>query len=373
MAYDAWGSRRDLQGDAGVIAVDANNKLQGVPLVDNKGFTGQEELDQLGLVHLNGRIYDPLIGRFLSADPEIQDPMHSQSYNRYTYVWNNPTNDTDPTGFSKISDQMHDAQGWNWCAVCATQIADANAWNDVMNFGGPLTLDFGKSSGGDTTNTVQSSSASSQNSSILDGMSGVTPQGGLARGGLAQGNLKGAPSELGPGYDEYGNYSGPRPDPIKHITEFQIGGKDFEILYGSRPQQAMVQGWVEDNFSTPLGKIELPLLEGHRSLGLPVPYKIKIGIVLNWSGANPDGDEMYLDVYYRPRQLALVNGRPQNIYIEPERAMWHEFGHSAFGYRDVDYAGYHDMLNVIAVENQMARHFKKPPRLEYCLPENCGH
>ena len=62
--------------------------------------TGQEELDNLGLVHLNGRIYDPFVGRFLSADPEIQDPTHTQSYNRYSYVWNNPTNDTDPTGFA---------------------------------------------------------------------------------------------------------------------------------------------------------------------------------------------------------------------------------------------------------------------------------
>jgi hypothetical protein len=48
---------------------------------------------------MNGRVYDPLVARFLSADPIIQEPEHSQSYNRYTYVWNNPTNLTDPTGF----------------------------------------------------------------------------------------------------------------------------------------------------------------------------------------------------------------------------------------------------------------------------------
>jgi hypothetical protein len=49
---------------------------------------------------MNGRIYDPLLARFMSPDPLIQDPMHSQSYNRYSYAWNNPTNLTDPTGFS---------------------------------------------------------------------------------------------------------------------------------------------------------------------------------------------------------------------------------------------------------------------------------
>ncbi|MGB9992953.1 RHS repeat domain-containing protein, partial [Massilia sp. SM-13] len=71
-------------------------------VTDNRGFTGHEMLDQLDLVHMNGRIYEPLIARFLSADPLIQDPMHSQSYNRYAYVWNNPTNLTDPTGFAGV-------------------------------------------------------------------------------------------------------------------------------------------------------------------------------------------------------------------------------------------------------------------------------
>jgi RHS repeat-associated protein len=100
MAYDAWGSRRDLAGDPGVITVSANGQLGGQNEIDNKGYTGQEMLDQLQLVHLNGRVYDPFTARFISADPEIQDPSHSQSYNRYSYVWNNPTNDTDPSGFS---------------------------------------------------------------------------------------------------------------------------------------------------------------------------------------------------------------------------------------------------------------------------------
>jgi len=91
LEYDAWGKRRSLPGDA------TPDTLVGQ--VDNKGYTGHEMLDQLGLVHMNGRLYDPLVARFMSADPLIQDPMHSQSYNRYTYVWNNPTNNTDPTGF----------------------------------------------------------------------------------------------------------------------------------------------------------------------------------------------------------------------------------------------------------------------------------
>jgi RHS repeat-associated protein len=69
-------------------------------------------LDQLDLVHMNGRIYDPLVARMMSADPYIQDPLSSQSYNRYTYVWNNPTNMTDPTGFIAFSDLLSGFMNW---------------------------------------------------------------------------------------------------------------------------------------------------------------------------------------------------------------------------------------------------------------------
>jgi RHS repeat-associated protein len=91
-AYDSWGKRRTLASPA------TPDNIDGV--IDNKGYTGHEMLDKLDLVHMNGRVYDPLVARFMSADPLIQDPTHSQSYNRYTYVWNNPTNLTDPTGFA---------------------------------------------------------------------------------------------------------------------------------------------------------------------------------------------------------------------------------------------------------------------------------
>jgi RHS repeat-associated protein len=63
-----------------------------------RGFTGQEELD-FGLVHLNGRIYDPLIARMMSADPMVPDPLNGQAWNRYSYVVNNPLAFTDPSGY----------------------------------------------------------------------------------------------------------------------------------------------------------------------------------------------------------------------------------------------------------------------------------
>jgi RHS repeat-associated protein len=62
------------------------------------GYTGHEMMDEVGLIHMNGRLYDPVLGRFVSADFLIEDPSNLQSYNRYTYVWNNPLGSTDPSG-----------------------------------------------------------------------------------------------------------------------------------------------------------------------------------------------------------------------------------------------------------------------------------
>ncbi len=71
----------------------------GVANTTRQGFTGHEMLDNVGLVHMNGRVYDPALGRFLSADPLIGDLGDSQSLNPYAYVGNRPLNATDPTGY----------------------------------------------------------------------------------------------------------------------------------------------------------------------------------------------------------------------------------------------------------------------------------
>ncbi|NPD47901.1 hypothetical protein HNS40_20235 [Lentimicrobium sp. S6] len=89
-SYDPWGQRRDP------ITWEVYNdpSIAG----ENYGFTGHEHIDIFNLVNMNGRIYDPIIGRFISADPIIPFSNNSQSYNRYSYVLNNPLTYTDPSG-----------------------------------------------------------------------------------------------------------------------------------------------------------------------------------------------------------------------------------------------------------------------------------
>jgi RHS repeat-associated protein len=96
-SYDAWGQRRDALSYSGPPVDTAPG---GDADVTPRGYTGHEMLDGLGLVHMNGRIYDPLLGRFLSGDLVVQYPDSLQSYNRYSYVRNNPLSLVDLTGFT---------------------------------------------------------------------------------------------------------------------------------------------------------------------------------------------------------------------------------------------------------------------------------
>jgi RHS repeat-associated protein len=96
--YDPFGKRRynnstyDAFGN--VVADWTTNTNNGT----DRGFTGHEHLDDVGLVHMNGRIFDPLIGRFLQADSMVQAPGNLQNYDRYAYCYNNPLTCTDPSG-----------------------------------------------------------------------------------------------------------------------------------------------------------------------------------------------------------------------------------------------------------------------------------
>jgi RHS repeat-associated protein len=90
-SFDAWGRRRDKD--------DWTTTLTSEPtLFADRGFTGHEYLEDFKLYNMNGRLYDPVVGRFLNADPFVQDPSNTQSYNRYSYCLNNPLKFNDPSG-----------------------------------------------------------------------------------------------------------------------------------------------------------------------------------------------------------------------------------------------------------------------------------
>lgn len=74
------------------------NPLSQDELLFDRGFTGHEHLQGIGLINMNGRLYDPLTSSMLSPDNHIQMPDFSQNFNRYAYCINNPLTFTDPDG-----------------------------------------------------------------------------------------------------------------------------------------------------------------------------------------------------------------------------------------------------------------------------------
>ena len=94
---------------------DTQDSIVGLTL--DRGFTEHEHLDEVGVIHMNGRIYDPLMGRFMSADPFIQAPFELQSHNRYSYVMNNPLFYTDPSGYSWLGSVFQGVTGSSWSSA----------------------------------------------------------------------------------------------------------------------------------------------------------------------------------------------------------------------------------------------------------------
>jgi RHS repeat-associated protein len=89
--FDAWGRNRNA-------STWSYSNILTPPTWLYRGFTGHEHLPEFRLINMNGRLYDPLVGRMLSPDNNIQMPDNTQNFNRYSYALNNPLKYTDPNG-----------------------------------------------------------------------------------------------------------------------------------------------------------------------------------------------------------------------------------------------------------------------------------
>ena len=118
-SFDAWGCRRNPVTQV-VYATDTAPKL-----MLGRGFTGHEHLAMFGLINMNARLYDPVLGRFLSPDPYVQVLGFTQAFNRFSYCMNSPLCYVDENG-----------EFW-WIAAAAFiggAINVATNWKNIDNF-----------------------------------------------------------------------------------------------------------------------------------------------------------------------------------------------------------------------------------------------
>ena len=94
--YDAWGRLRKPH-------LETYYEVGSEPeLLLGRGYCGHEHLPWFGLINMNARLYDPVLGRFLSPDPYVQMPDFTQNFNRYSYCLNNPLKYVDRDGKNPI-------------------------------------------------------------------------------------------------------------------------------------------------------------------------------------------------------------------------------------------------------------------------------
>ncbi len=103
LSFDLWGNRRQVEDWSAMQQAFVDRGLTDLLNITQRGFTGHEHVDHADVIHMNGRIYDPTLGRFMQADPIVQAPDNLQSLNRYSYVFNNPLSYTDPTGYRGLT------------------------------------------------------------------------------------------------------------------------------------------------------------------------------------------------------------------------------------------------------------------------------
>jgi RHS repeat-associated protein len=152
--FDAWGRDRNPStwDYAGANKVGNHNGFEWL----HRGYTEHEHLSNFDLINMNGRVYDPILARMLSPDNYVQSPLNTQSYNRYSYVINNPLKYTDPSG---------EIWGWIGAAVSITWIylkgvndnggnINLTQWSGTDANGNPLFYNFGVSIGGGGVNAI---------------------------------------------------------------------------------------------------------------------------------------------------------------------------------------------------------------------------
>ena len=106
-----------------------------------RGYTGHEMLNDFDIINMNGRLYDSVLGRFLSPDNFVQMPDNAQSYNRYSYCLNNPLKYTDPSGEAFVIDDATIA--FTIFSVASSMMQAAATGRNVWKAGATIGVWFG--------------------------------------------------------------------------------------------------------------------------------------------------------------------------------------------------------------------------------------
>ncbi|NOK62788.1 MAG: hypothetical protein GFH25_541290n35 [Chloroflexi bacterium AL-N10] len=132
---DALGSVRHITGEDGSVAGSWRYSPFGEIEATNGdgslfGYTGEPQDPSSGLTYLRARYYHPALGRFLTPDAIVPDVLNGQAWNAYAYVYNDPINWVDPSGYAPWDgpvDRIREIAGNAWRSV-KDGFGRANQW-----------------------------------------------------------------------------------------------------------------------------------------------------------------------------------------------------------------------------------------------------
>ncbi len=257
-SFDSWGRRRNPVDWTYTVAA---------PTILNRGFTFHEHIDEFKLINMNGRIYDPVLGRFMQPDNQVQDPGFLQTFNKYAYVFNNPLSYTDPSGWAGSPAQnVYDAPGWGTSYIFST-------------YGGPGITGGGY---GGTGGSGSYNAYDSPMDLIMSERANINLGGGSSggRGGGSSGTSGVAVST---------NVGGKK---LKRNVEFD-GNVSFSVIYNTSENNDFVPALQESNNNSPV--ISDPITE-NESVGQPGDLESIIPI---WGNGRSAVDHFQNGNYWR--------------------------------------------------------------------------
>jgi len=336
-SYDAWGNTRD--------AADWTDSLS-VPLFAGRGFTGHEHLEEFALINMNGRIYDPMLGRFFSPDPYVQLPGYAGSYNRYSYCLNNPLVYTDPDGefiveailigaFINTYIQNINSTGDFFLSMAVGGLSGlagagighvvAGAVGTIGFAGGALTGASGGFAGGFVGGA---GNAWVGGASFSDGLKSGLVSGGI---GAATGGLVGGISGGITASKNGGNFWTGKGATFDALAT-PVSGDKIEIGDGMDYSNDYAQQFSDNNF----GKSINGLNELHADGTIPNGYSTRGDVVLNGAGQQVRGSTVYLGTGKGSNVLlykAAFTSKEQLYFT-----MGHEYLHVAFNHAGVGHS-----------------------------------
>ncbi len=296
--YGAWGTIDKHWSKVGNSSFNYESILQ-------RGYTGHEHFFDVDLIHMNGRLYDANLGRFISPDNYVQDPGNTQNYNRYGYAYNNPLMFNDPSGefFLAAVFAVASALGGTAIATVAAAFivggASAVLFNGVANLvngesffsGAGSAFLFGGISGVISFGIGQISWSNSVFQHAAHGLSGgfmSVLQGGDFGSGFASGFISHA---IAAGTDMLVGENSAWRD-VAIVASGTLAGGISSKLAGGSWVMGIRQGFVSSLLNQTLSQIEANRRSGIAAeLGLNIPQEGKTALTA------PNGQRVYPDLY----------------------------------------------------------------------------